>query len=137
MALKGYEEVAAVKFIEGINTTKVYHFALYNREVNVGDYALVKSNNGYGGSNFGVVQVVGIDAAAEFAGTAPTAEIICKVNMDDYTKRVEIRKEREVLKKKMDKLVKDSQELVIYQTIAARNPEMAELLAAYNNTLKA
>lgn len=137
MALKGYEEVAAVKFIDGTNTTKVYHFALYNREVNVGDYALVKSNNGCGGSNFGVVQVVGIDAAAEFTGTAPTAEIICKVNMDDYTKRVEIRKEREVLKKKMDKLVKDSQELVIYQTIAARNPEMAELLAAYSNTLKA
>lgn len=137
MELNGYEEVAVVKFIEGTNTTKVYHFALYNREVNVGDHALVKSNNGYGGSNFGVVQVVGIGAAAEFTGTAPTAEIICKVNMDDYTKRVEIRKEREVLKKKMDKLVKDSQELVIYQTIAARNPEMAELLVAYNNTLKA
>lgn len=137
MALKGYEEVAAVKFIEGSNTTKTYHFALYNREVNVGDLALVKSNNGYYGSNFGVVKVIGIDAAAEFAGTAPTAEIICKVNMDDYTKRVEMRKEREALKKKMDKLVKDSQELVVYQTIAAQNPEMAELLAAYSNTLKA
>ena len=137
MALKGYEEVAAVKFIEGTNTTKIYYFALYNREVNVGDCALVKSNNGYGSSNFGVVKVVGIDAAAEFASTAPTAEIICKVNMDDYTKRVEMRKERETLKKKMDKLVKDSQELVVYRTIAAQNPEMAELLAAYSNTLKA
>ena len=46
MAMNGYEEVASVKFVEGTNATKVYHFALYDRVVEVGDYALVKSNNG-------------------------------------------------------------------------------------------
>lgn len=137
MAMNGYEEIASVKFIEGTNTTKVYHFALYNRAVEVGDYALVKSNNGYGASNYGVVKVVGIEAAAEYVGTAPTAEILCKVDLSDYEKRCEMRANRATLKKKMDKMVKDSQELLVYQTIANTNPEMAELLAAYRETLGA
>lgn len=64
MAMNGYEEVASVKFIEGTNTTKVYHFTLYDRVVEVGDYALVKSNNGYGSGNYGVVKVVGIEPTA-------------------------------------------------------------------------
>ena len=137
MAMNGYEEVASVKFVEGTNATKVYHFALYDRVVEVGDYALVKSNNGYGASNYGVVKVVGIEPAAEYAGTAPTAEILCKVDLAAYEKRCEMRANRTALKKKMDKMVKDSQELLVYQTIANTNPEMAELLAAYRETLSA
>lgn len=137
MAMNGYEEIASVKFIEGTNTTKVYHFALYNRVVEVGDYALVKSNNGYGASNYGVVKVVGIEATAEYTGAAPTAEILCKVDLSDYEKRCEMRVNRAALKKKMDKMVKDSQELLVYQTIANTNTEMAELLAAYRETLGA
>lgn len=137
MAMNGYEEVASVKFVEGTNTTKVYHFALYDRTVEVGDYALVKSNNGYGASNYGVVKVVGIESAAEYSGAAPTAEIICKVDLSAYEKRCEMRANRTTLKKKMDKIVEDNQELMVYQTIANTNPEMAELLAAYRETLTA
>lgn len=137
MAMNGYEEVASVKFVEGTNTTKVYHFALYDRVVEVGDYALVKSNNGYGSGNYGVVKVVGIEPTAEYVGTAPTAEILCKVDLAAYEKRCEMRSNRTALKKKMDKMVKDSQELLVYQTIANTNPEMAELLAAYRETLSA
>lgn len=140
MAMNGYEEVASVKFVEGTNATEVYHFALYDRVVEVGDYALVKSNNGYGASNYGVygvVKVVGIEAAAEYSGDVPTAEIICKVDLSAYEKRREVRANRTALKKKMDKMVKDSQELLVYQTIANTNPEMAELLAAYRETLSA
>lgn len=135
MALKGYKEVAFVKFIESNNTEKVYRFALYDHAVGVGDCALVKSNNDYNKANFGVVKVVNIESVTEYTDAAPTAEIICKVDMDDYIKRVEMRKERVVLKKKMDKLIKDS--LVVYRAVAAQNSEMAELLEAYNNTLDA
>lgn len=137
MAMNGYEEVASVKFIEGTNTTKVYHFALYDRAVEVGDYALVKSNNGYGSGNYGIVKVVGIEAAAEYTGNAPTAEILCKVDLSAYEKRCKMRANRTELKKKMDKMVKESQELLVYQTIANTNPDMAELLAAYRETLGA
>jgi len=137
MAMNGYEEVASVKFIEGTNTTKVYHFALYDRAVEVGDHALVKSNNGYGSGNYGIVKVVGIETAAEYTGNAPTAEILCKVDLSAYEKRCKMRANRTELKKKMDKMVKESQELLVYQTIANTNPDMAELLAAYRETLGA
>ena len=73
----------------------------------------------------------------EYSGAVPTPEIICKVDLSAYEKRCEVRANRTALKKKMDKMVKDSQELLAYQTIANTNPEMAELLAAYRETLSA
>lgn len=130
MAIKGYEQVAQVQFIEGTNKTKVYNFALYDHAVGVGEYALVKSSNCYG-NDFGVVKVIAIESASEHTGAAPTAEIICKVDMGSYECRVQARKTRDALKKKMDKLVKDSQEILVYQTVAANNEEMAALLAEY------
>lgn len=123
----------------GVLNTKpgVWEAAVMVLDNEVGDYALVKSNNGYGSGNYGVVKVVGIEPTAEYAGTAPTAEILCKVDLPAYEKHCEMRANRTALKKKMDKMVKDSQELLVYQTIANTNPEMAELLAAYRETLSA
>ena len=137
MALKGYEEVASVKFLAGTNTTKEYNFASYDHIVQPGDHALVKCASAYTQGAYSVVKVISVTPAAEYAGTAPTAEIICKVDLSAYEKRCAMRKEREVLKKKMDKLVKDTQELVVYQTIAKDNEDMAELLRAYCETLNA
>lgn len=133
MILNGYENVASVKFVEGKNTTKVYHFALYDSMVKNGEYALVKSGN----ENYGVVEVLDITPTDKYAGIPPTAEIICRVDINAYRARCKMRDDRVALKKKMDKLVKESQELLVYQTIANTNPEMAELLAAYCRTLKA
>lgn len=135
MVLKGYQEVASVKFLAGINTTKEYHFALYDCAVQVGDYALVKCSSSYPRGTYSVVRVVDITPTTEYVGTLPTAEIICKIDFADYERRRAVREEREELKKKMDKLVKDSQELAIYQIIAKDNEAMAELLAAYRETL--
>ena len=135
MALRGYAEVASVKFVKGSNTTKLYHFALYDHAVEVGDYALVQCSNSYGDGTHSVVKVAAITPVAEHTGTTPTAEIICKVDFGPYERRCAMRKEREALKKKMDKLVKSAQELVVYQTIASENAEMAEMLAAYRETL--
>lgn len=133
MILNGYENVASVKFVEGKNTTKVYHFALYDSMVKTSDYVLVKSGN----ESYGVVEVLDITPTDKYAGVPPTAEIICKVDLDAYNKRCEKRSSRTAIKKKMDELVKNSQELLVYQTIANNNPEMAELLSAYYETLNA
>ena len=137
MALVGYQEVAAVKFIEGTNTTKTYHFALYDHAVDVGDYALVKSRNTYGSGSYGVVKVIGIVPASEFSGSDPTAEIISKIDMSAYEVRCEKRKNREALKKQMDKIVEKNQKILVYQTVAENNPEMAALLSAYLETMNA
>lgn len=133
MTINGYQEVASVHFVEGANTTKQYNFAVYDGIVKPGDYALVKSNNGYGCAGFGVVKVIDVQPAAEYSGTLPTAEIICSVDLSEYEKRCKMRADREAIKKKMDKLVKKHQQTAVYQAVADVNPEMAELLNAYNS----
>lgn len=135
MAINGYQEVASVRFVEGTNTTKQYNFAVYDGIVKAGDYALVKSNSGYGCAGFGVVKVVNVQPVAEYNGTLPTAEIICAVDLSEYDKRCKMRADREAIKKKMDKLVKQHQQTAVYQAVADVSPEMAELLESYNNML--
>lgn len=135
MAINGYQEVASVQFVEGTNTTKQYNFAVYDGVVKDGDYALVKSNNGYGCAGFGVVKVVGVQPVVEYSGTLPTAEIICSVDLSKYNERCKMREDREKIKKKMDKLVKQHQQDTVYKAVANANPEMAELLNTYNSML--
>lgn len=135
MAINGYQEVASVCFVEGTNTTKQYNFAVYDGVVKAGDYALVKSNNGYGCAGVGVVKVVNVQSVTEYNGTLPTAEIICAVDLSKYENRCKMRADREAIKKKMDKLVKKHQQTAVYQAVADVNPEMAELLEAYNNMI--
>lgn len=135
MAINGYQEVASVRFVEGTNTTKQYNFAVYDGIVKSGDYALVKSNNGYGCAGFGVVKVIDVQPATEYSGTLPTAEIICGVDLNEYEKRCKMRADRETIKKKMDKLVKQHQQTAVYQAVADVSTEMAELLKSYNNML--
>ena len=66
------------------------------------------------------------------SGNPPvTREVICRVDFKAFEGRIEARKQRELLKKKMDKLVRDNQELILYQAIADKNPEMAALLDQY------
>lgn len=128
MAVKGDYRVAMVKFVQGTNTTKGYAFALFDEDICEGHHVLCDTANG-----FGVAQVVSIVDQNEYDGTPITKEIICKVDFTAFEKRKELRKQKELLKKQMDKMVADNQELILYQAIADKNPEMAELLAAYRS----
>lgn len=136
MDLMGYKAVASVKFISGVNTAKVYQFALYDDTISVGDQALVRSNNSARGcENFGVVTVTAITPVSEYNGANPTSEVICKIDMSAYKARLAKRELRGRLKKKMDSISK--KELLVYKIIASTNPEMEELLTAYQDTLDA
>ena len=126
MAVKGNYDVAMVKFVQGTNTTKEYAFALFNEFIGVEDLVLCDTNNGYG-----VAKVVKIIPQNEYDGMPVTKEVICKVDFSEFEERKERRKQKENLKKQMDKMVHDNQELILYQAIAEKNPEMAEMLAAY------
>lgn len=126
MAVKGNYNIAWVKFVQGTNTTKEYAFALFDTDINKGDMVLCDTANGYG-----VAEVVRIVPQNEHTGTPITKEIVCRVDFTAFEKRKELRKQKEALKKQMDKMVADNQELILYQAIAEKNPEMAEMLAAY------
>jgi hypothetical protein len=129
MAVKGNYHVAMVKFVQGYNTSKEYAFALFNTDTEVvviGDHVLCDTSQGYN-----VGKVIKIIPQNEYTGCTVTKEIICKVDFTEFEKRKELRKQKEALKKQMDKMVKDNQELFLYQALAEKNPEMATMLAAY------
>ena len=129
MAVKGNYHVAMVKFVQGYNTSKEYAFALFNTDTDVvviGNHVLCDTSQGYN-----VGKVTNIVPQGEYSGCTVTKEIVCKVDFTEFEKRKELRKQKEALKKQMDKMVKDNQELFLYQALADKNPEMAAMLAAY------
>lgn len=126
MAVKGNYDVAIVKFIQGMNTTKEYAFALFDKDVQKDDFVLCDTANGYG-----VAKVVDIKSQVDYNGVLITKEIICKVDFTAYNQRVENRKRKESLKKRMDNMLAANQELVLYKALAEVNPEMKALLEEY------
>lgn len=130
MAVKGNYQVAMVKFIQGYNTSKTYAFALFESDdvVCIGDHVLCDTSQGYN-----VGKVTDVIPQNEYSGCTVTKEIICKIDFTAFENRKELRKQKETLKKQMDKMVKDNQELFLYQALAEKNPEMAALLAAYKS----
>lgn len=130
MEVKGNYNVAVVNFLQGVNTTKRYCFALFDNSIKVNDCVLCDTANGYG-----VAKVLDIVPKTEYVGEKVTKEIICKVDFTDFENRKEARKKMDSIKKQMDKMVKENQELVLYQMLAEKCPEMASLLEEYKQLM--
>ena len=126
MPVYGNYRVATVKFIQGTNTRKEYSFALFDCDINEDDFVLCDTNMGYN-----VAKVVRIIPKSEYKGCTVTKEIICKVDFTKFNNRKELREQKDRIKKQMDKMVRDNQELFLYQALAEKNPEMAALLETY------
>jgi len=124
--VSGNYRVAGVKFIIGTNTCPEYFFALFDDDVNVGDLVLCDSAN-----NYVAARVSSITPKCEYQGVNVTKEIICKLDFSAFETRKNLRKQKAALKKQMDRMVADNQELILYQAVAEKNPAMAELLASY------
>lgn len=123
--ITGNYRIAMVKFVQGTNTTKEYAFALFDEYVDVDNYVLCDTANGYG-----VAKVVEIIAKDEYDGDV-TKEIICGLNFVDFEQRKKNREEAKKLKSEMDKKMKEMQELALYEMMAEKSPELKEMLEAY------
>lgn len=128
MKVIGNYIVAKVVFLQGRNTITPYSFALFDKDISVGDMVLCDTQNGY---VVGKIQC--LIPKEDYVGTTVTKEIICKVDFSEFEKRKENRKKKETLKKHMNEMVKENQELVLFQMLAEKNPEMKALLDEYNN----
>lgn len=129
--IPGNYEVALCTFPDSANPEKQYAYALFDCCATIGDLALVRSS-----SNYGVVRIENILSMNEhesLGGHPVTNEIICKVDFSGIQRRIDQRKRKEELRKQMDKLVKENQELILYQALAEKSPEMAELLNEYKS----
>lgn len=129
MALTGNYKIARVQFVDGYSKNKIYNFALFDNDVVEGDWVLCDTQNGYY-----VAKVVGIEDV-ESVSFAATKEIVCKVDFSKFEHRKEVRKQKVELKEKLDKAIRENQDLVIYETVAKSNTQVAELLAKYKALL--
>lgn len=124
----GNYRIAIVNFLKGSNTTKGYSFALFDSSITVDDIVLCDTSVGYQ-----VAKVIDIVEQLDYNGADVTKEIICKVDFSNFQKRIEERKRKVELKAKMDAMVKDDKELMLYQMLAEKNPVMKEMLDEYTN----
>ena len=130
MALTGDFRIATVKFISGYNKNKEYGFALYDYfTIKVNEYVLCDTQYGYN-----VAKVVDVMSQEEY-GKSVTKEIICKCDFTAYETRKDIRNKVKMVKKKLDKAVKENQNMTLYKAIAKDNSEVANLLSEYEKLL--
>lgn len=129
-SLPGKYRVAKVRHIGQNAGSTEYSFALFDEDIAEGDYVLCDTQYGYMAAV--VKEILFQD---EYSGSSVTREIICRLDFKAYETRKEARKKKSELKKKMDKLVKENQEAVLYQALADQNPEMAEMLKEYQSLI--
>lgn len=123
--LNGYEKVAVIK-----QGCKDYFYAIYDdgNEYEIGDKVTVSGNI----TIQEIKEVISIDEAKlRYKGNI-TAEIITKLNTKAYDSRVERRVQTEELKKEMDKIIKEMDEVNKYEMYAKQNPELKKLLDKFN-----
>lgn len=138
--LDGNYLVVAVELMGEVSTKK-YTFAYFGDSENIAPGKTVLVDTAYG---FKVATVKDIYTKDDFFENFEeikrynptlkcevTREIVCEVDLTEFNKRAFMRAEKIALKKKMDKLLKESQELSLYQMVAETNPKMKEMLENY------
>ena len=130
--ITGNYKVAMVKFVQGTNTVKGYAFALFDETIEVNDLVLCDTANGYSVAKVTDI-IVKEDYTPSYDAEKVRKEIICKVDFTDFEARKEAREKKNKIKKQMDEMLKNNQELILYQAIAKENPAMAELLEEYKS----
>lgn len=122
--LTGYKEVAVVD--QGYNK---YHFAIYDdtMKYQAGDRAIVSGSDHI----HTIAEIITPEEAARrFKGNI-TAEVIGKIDTSAYEERVAKRKAAEELKKSMDKVIKEMQEVDKYEMYAKQNSALKDMLNKY------
>lgn len=128
MCVKGNYNVAMVNFVQGVNTTKKYAFALFD-ELVVGDFVLVDTSNGYSVATISEI-FTKVDYE-ELGSPLPTREVICKIDFTAFDERKERRAKAIKLKHEMDEIVKSLQEIAVFELLAEKSPELKSMLDEY------
>lgn len=123
--ITNYLNVAKVYFTDE-NPDVMYDYANYIPYLKEGDTCIVTSSRR--GMRVGKVGKIIHDNDAPL-----TYEVVCEVDTTAYDYRVETRKKAAELIQKMQERAKKLQDIVLYQTLAKDDPEMAQLLADYTN----
>lgn len=127
----GNYRVAKVRFLEGSNTYNTYNYALFDDEIQQYDNCVVKSaNHGFG---IAVIEEIidDVDNISVTDNYGNIREIVCKIDMSAFNKRIDDRLRASQLKKEMDKKVQELQGLALYKIMAENSPELKAMLSEY------
>ena len=119
--LTNYLNVAKVQFLNDDTAFRVIECANYDPSLFVGNLCVVKTAS----HGMGLAEVVEIVDSPE---KELLREIVAVVDTFNYDFRVEQRKKAAELKAKMQDRAKQLQDIVLYQTLAKEDPEMAQML---------
>lgn len=110
-------------FGTGYASNKSYAYLTDIGGLKAGDHVVVDSPN----SGYTVVLVTSVEETADAINKA-TKWIVSKVDVEGYQQRLERQKERETLMAKLKKMQAEMLERDQFATLAATNPEAAELV---------
>lgn len=131
----GNYRVAKVRFLEGSNTHNTYNYALFDDEIQLYDNCVVKSaNHGFGIASIEEI-IDNIDNISVTDNNGNIREIVCKIDMSAFHKRIDDRRRVSQLKKEMDKKVKELQGLALYKMMAENSPELKAMLSEYEELI--
>ena len=119
--LTGFKKIAEISF----GGSRKYDYALYDDDVKVGDKVLVTG---------AICEVTGVVDVTETTNTDHiTAEVIAKVDMSAYDKRVADRNRKAELMRQMDKKIAEAKEVDKYREYAKLlGGEFAELFDEFS-----
>ena len=119
MVLEGFKRVAVIKF-EGNNSG--WHYALYDDDISTGDNVLLSSN--YGLKHGNVTDIISPDEAKNRIGNKKIQqEVICKIDISAYKRRVETKLRSAITKRKKE----------LDEYYASIDLEYVEMLNQYNS----
>lgn len=122
--MENYLNVAVVQFLNDRDPFRTYEYANYTPDLAVGDLCAVASAH----HGLGLAEIVEIK---DHASEDLFREIVAKVDTSSYDNRVERRKKAAELRAQMRERAKQLQDIVLYQTLAERDPSMAQMLQEY------
>lgn len=122
--LTNYINIAEMEFLNEKDPFRTYEYANYDPDLKQGDLCVVMTAH-HGMALAAVVEI------KETTENDVEREIVARVDTAEYDKRVERRKKAADCKKQMQERAKALQDLVLYQTLAKDDPEMAQLLKEY------
>ena len=119
MTLEGFKRVAVIKF-EGNNSE--WHYALYDDDISTGDNVLLSGN--YGLKHGNVTDIISPDEAKNRMGNKKIQqEVICKIDISAYKRRVETKLKSAITKRKKE----------LDEYYASIDLEYVEMLNQYNS----
>ena len=123
--LEGFSKVAVIKW--GYCTQ--YHFSIYDdgNGYKVGDMVALSNNN----PNAKIDEIISVEESRERYKRCITEEVIGKIDISAYEKRLAQRKEKAELKKELDKRKKEIREKLDDEYYASKEDVYAKMLKRY------